>query len=206
MIQLLFTLLGAEVGVVIVLMFKTPLRKLVIMALDRLKRGRGPAMVKTVAGTIFIVLSSSLYSMANIKKRINNRFRLHLSRRSISCIKTTKITTEDLKLKQVQVGGSGPFDLDLNINNQLSFEEEKRLSGNRSTADNFGTIFRVVLGPAVKLVVPRLVTFVWGDRLRPVERYLILDCMEYVGHVGVQKSVVLMLLGSRLVVTITDLL
>ncbi|KAK8917008.1 hypothetical protein KSP39_PZI023005 [Platanthera zijinensis] len=69
MIQLLFTLLGAEVGVVIVLMFKTPLRKLVIMALDRLKRGRGPVMVKTVAGTIFIVLSSSLYSMANIKSQ-----------------------------------------------------------------------------------------------------------------------------------------
>lgn len=69
MIQLLFTLLGAEVGVVIVLMFKTPLRKLVIMGLDRLKRGRGPVMVKTVAGTIFIVLSSSLYSMADIKNQ-----------------------------------------------------------------------------------------------------------------------------------------
>ncbi|KAK8965704.1 hypothetical protein KSP40_PGU003377 [Platanthera guangdongensis] len=69
MIQLLFTLLAAEVGVVIVLMFKTPLRKLVIMALDRLKRGRGPVMVKTVAGTIFIVLSSSLYSMADIKSQ-----------------------------------------------------------------------------------------------------------------------------------------
>lgn len=69
MIQLLFTLLGAEVGVVIVLMFKTPLRKLVIMGLDRLKRGRGPVMVKTVAGTILIVLSSSIYSMTSIKNQ-----------------------------------------------------------------------------------------------------------------------------------------
>ncbi|KAK2447868.1 B-cell receptor-associated protein [Trifolium repens] len=51
------------------LLFKTPLRKLVIMALDRLKRGRGPLMVKTVAVTLVIVLSSSVYSMINIQKR-----------------------------------------------------------------------------------------------------------------------------------------
>ncbi|XP_019704482.1 uncharacterized protein [Elaeis guineensis] len=67
MIQLLFTLLLAEVGVVVVLLFKTPLRKLAILGLDRLKRGRGPVMVKTVAGTVLIVLASSVYSMAKIR-------------------------------------------------------------------------------------------------------------------------------------------
>lgn len=50
------------------LLFKTPLRKLVIMGLDRLKRGRGPLVVKTVAGTILVVLLSSVYSMVNIQK------------------------------------------------------------------------------------------------------------------------------------------
>ncbi|KAJ0989232.1 hypothetical protein J5N97_007588 [Dioscorea zingiberensis] len=69
MIQLLFTLLAAEVALVFVLLFKTPLRKLAIMALDRLKRGRGPVMVKTVAGTVLIVLASSVYSMAKIQNR-----------------------------------------------------------------------------------------------------------------------------------------
>lgn len=51
------------------LLFKTPLRKLVIMLLDRLKRGRGPLMVKTVGGTVLVVLSSSLYSMFKIQNR-----------------------------------------------------------------------------------------------------------------------------------------
>lgn len=51
------------------LLFKTPLRKLVIMGLDRLKRGRGPLMVKSVAGTLFLVLLSSVYSMFKIQKR-----------------------------------------------------------------------------------------------------------------------------------------
>ncbi|CAL9761307.1 unnamed protein product [Musa acuminata subsp. burmannicoides] len=69
MIQLLFTMLSAEVGVAVALLFKTPLRKLVILGLDRFKRGRGPIMVKTVAGTVVIVLASSLYSMAKIRSR-----------------------------------------------------------------------------------------------------------------------------------------
>lgn len=51
------------------LLFKTPLRKLVIMGLDRLKRGRGPLMVKTVAGTVMVVLLSSVYSMVKIQNR-----------------------------------------------------------------------------------------------------------------------------------------
>ena len=54
---------------IVLLLFKTPLRKLVIMGLDRLKRGRGPLMVRTVAGTLVVVLSSSIYSMFTIQKR-----------------------------------------------------------------------------------------------------------------------------------------
>ena len=47
----------------------TQLRKLVIMGLDRVKRGRGPIMVRTVAGTVVVVLNSSVYSMMKIQKR-----------------------------------------------------------------------------------------------------------------------------------------
>jgi len=71
MIQLLFAVLGVEVVLVVVLLFKTPLRKLAILGLDRLKRGRGPVMVKTVAATLLIVLGSSGYSIFKIHDRSN---------------------------------------------------------------------------------------------------------------------------------------
>ncbi|XP_022724590.1 B-cell receptor-associated protein 31-like isoform X2 [Durio zibethinus] len=69
MIQLLFLVIFSEMAVIMVLTFKTPLRKLVIMGLDRVKRGRGPVMVKTVAGTVSVVMMSSVYSMMKIQKR-----------------------------------------------------------------------------------------------------------------------------------------
>ncbi|KAL9384233.1 hypothetical protein Peur_024556 [Populus x canadensis] len=69
MIQLLFTVIFSEMAMILLFVFKTPLRKLLIMSLDRVKRGRGPVMVKTVAGTVFVVLMSSVYSMVKIQKR-----------------------------------------------------------------------------------------------------------------------------------------
>ncbi|KAI4325083.1 hypothetical protein MLD38_030510 [Melastoma candidum] len=69
MLQLLYTVIFAEAVLILTLLFKTPLRKLVILGLDRVKRGRGPVMVKTVAATVTVVLSSSLYSIAKIHAR-----------------------------------------------------------------------------------------------------------------------------------------
>lgn len=69
MIHLLYTVIFAEMALVMILLFKTPLRKIVIATLDRVKRGRGPVMVKTVAGTVFVVLLSSLYSIIEIQNR-----------------------------------------------------------------------------------------------------------------------------------------
>ncbi|KAF6168254.1 hypothetical protein GIB67_011639 [Kingdonia uniflora] len=69
MIQLLFTVIFSEMALVMILLFKTPLRKLVIMTLDRVKRGRGPIVVKTIGGTVFLVLISSGYSIVKIQKR-----------------------------------------------------------------------------------------------------------------------------------------
>ncbi|KAJ1684974.1 hypothetical protein LUZ63_016364 [Rhynchospora breviuscula] len=71
MIQLLFSVLGLEVALVLVLLFKTPLRKVAILGLDRLKRGRGPVMVKTVAATVMVVLGSSGYSIFKIHNGSN---------------------------------------------------------------------------------------------------------------------------------------
>ncbi|XP_006654198.1 B-cell receptor-associated protein 31-like [Oryza brachyantha] len=72
MIQLLFTLLAAEAALVLVLLFRTPARRLALLALDRAKRGRGPVMVRTVAATMIVVLGSSGYSIAKIRRRVGD--------------------------------------------------------------------------------------------------------------------------------------
>ncbi|CAN6238023.1 unnamed protein product [Urochloa humidicola] len=70
MIQLLFVVLLAELSVAVALLFKTPLRKLAVLGIDRLKRGRrAPVAVKTVAGVVLALLASTLYSMAEISGR-----------------------------------------------------------------------------------------------------------------------------------------
>ncbi|XP_038900406.1 B-cell receptor-associated protein 31 [Benincasa hispida] len=70
MIQLLFTVIAAQMALILTLLFRTPLRKLVILSLDRLKRGKGPIVVQTIAGTVFVVLLSSVYSMVKIQNRM----------------------------------------------------------------------------------------------------------------------------------------
>lgn len=69
MIELLFPAILGEMAVILILLFKTPLRKLVIMGLDRLKRGTGPLVVKTVAGVIFVFMSITVYSVTEIQSR-----------------------------------------------------------------------------------------------------------------------------------------
>ena len=69
MIELLYMVIAAEMALILTLIFKTPLRKLVLMALDKVKRGRGPVMVKTVAMTVLLLLAVSVYSMVNIQNR-----------------------------------------------------------------------------------------------------------------------------------------
>lgn len=69
MIQLLFTVIFVEAVVVMLLLFSTPLRRLLLSALNQVKRGRGPIIVKTISGTIFAVLFSSVYNSVMIKRR-----------------------------------------------------------------------------------------------------------------------------------------
>ncbi|XP_050246858.1 uncharacterized protein LOC126694555 isoform X1 [Quercus robur] len=69
MIQLLFTIVLAEMALIMTLLFWTPLRKLVIMGLDQLKQGRGPLVTKSVGGTLVVVFGSSIYSLMKIQKR-----------------------------------------------------------------------------------------------------------------------------------------
>ncbi|GKC03942.1 B-cell receptor-associated protein 31-like protein [Tanacetum coccineum] len=62
MIKILFTLIFTEMALILIFVFKTPLRKAVIMGLDRVKRGQAPLVVKVVGSTIFVVMLSTLYT------------------------------------------------------------------------------------------------------------------------------------------------
>ncbi|KAJ1409554.1 B-cell receptor-associated protein 29/31 [Sesbania bispinosa] len=70
MIQLLFLVLFAEGVMTFLLLVKIgPLRDLVIKTLDQLKMGKGPATVKTIAGTMSVILLSSLMSIVKIQNK-----------------------------------------------------------------------------------------------------------------------------------------
>ncbi|KAI9108083.1 hypothetical protein K1719_020956 [Acacia pycnantha] len=70
MIQLLLLLLFAEAVLAFLLLVKIgPLRDLVIRSLDQLKMGRGPATVKTIAGTMSVILLSSVMSIFKIQNK-----------------------------------------------------------------------------------------------------------------------------------------
>ncbi|CAI0561112.1 unnamed protein product [Linum tenue] len=70
MTQLLFLVLFAEVAMAFLLLVKIgPLRELVLKSLDQVKMGKGPASVKTIAGTMFVILLSYLMSIVKIQNK-----------------------------------------------------------------------------------------------------------------------------------------
>ncbi|XVF81213.1 hypothetical protein PTKIN_Ptkin15bG0138100 [Pterospermum kingtungense] len=70
MIQLLFLVLFAEGVVAFLLLVKVgPLRELVLKSLDQFKMGKGPATMKTVAGTMSVILISGLWSIVKIQNK-----------------------------------------------------------------------------------------------------------------------------------------
>ncbi|KAI9185103.1 hypothetical protein LWI28_004168 [Acer negundo] len=56
-------------ALILSLMFRTPLRKLVILGIDKLKQGKGPLIAKTVAVTMLVVFSSIVYGAMEIGSR-----------------------------------------------------------------------------------------------------------------------------------------
>ncbi|KAI3724697.1 hypothetical protein L2E82_36483 [Cichorium intybus] len=75
MIYLFFAVLLVEMLTILLLLFKTPLRKLLIIGLDRAKRGRASLVVKSVTATFFVMMMYNVYSVMEIKRRpadVNN--------------------------------------------------------------------------------------------------------------------------------------
>ncbi|KAL2496347.1 B-cell receptor-associated 31-like [Forsythia ovata] len=69
MLQPLFYLVFAEVFVILLLLFRTPLRKPLLLLLDKAKQGRGPVVASTAGGTLFVILVSILYNIISTQKR-----------------------------------------------------------------------------------------------------------------------------------------
>ncbi|KAJ7008842.1 uncharacterized protein [Populus alba] len=70
MIQLLFLVLFVEGAVAFLLLVKIgPLRELVIKSLDQVKMGKRPATVKTIAGTMSVILFFSLMNIVKIQNK-----------------------------------------------------------------------------------------------------------------------------------------
>ncbi|XP_008458888.1 uncharacterized protein LOC103498158 [Cucumis melo] len=70
MIQVVLKLVLAEMALILALLFKNPLRNLIVKGLDRLKQGRGPLVAKSVAATMLVVFASALYNAAAIRGRM----------------------------------------------------------------------------------------------------------------------------------------
>lgn len=69
MIYLLFTVLVAQLIIIMFLLFKSPLQELLLVGLDEFKRGRAQLVVKSVAATLFLVMMYILYSVVEIHIR-----------------------------------------------------------------------------------------------------------------------------------------
>ncbi|KAE9622149.1 putative B-cell receptor-associated protein 29/31 [Lupinus albus] len=70
MIQLLFFVIFGEGVMAFLLLVKIgPLRDIVIKSLDQLKMGKGPATVKTIACTMFVILLSNLMNIVKIQNK-----------------------------------------------------------------------------------------------------------------------------------------
>lgn len=70
MIQLLFMVLFVEFVVAFLLLVKVgPLRELVMKSLDQVKMGKGPATVKTIAGTMSVIFMFNLMSIFKIQNK-----------------------------------------------------------------------------------------------------------------------------------------
>ncbi|KAJ0102138.1 hypothetical protein Patl1_04151 [Pistacia atlantica] len=69
MIYLLFTIVLTEMSLILILLFRNPLRNLLVMALDLLKQGTGPLIARTVGATVVVVFTSTLFTAMEIQKR-----------------------------------------------------------------------------------------------------------------------------------------
>lgn len=68
MLSLLFIMVLFEMGVTIALLFQSPLRWLLVVSLDQLKRGRGMVVATTVVIVMAVIFCASVNHVMNLDK------------------------------------------------------------------------------------------------------------------------------------------
>ncbi|XP_044482581.1 uncharacterized protein LOC123208940 [Mangifera indica] len=69
MIYLLFTIVLTEMSLILILVFRNPLRNLLVMGLDMVKQGTGPLIARSVGATMVVVFTATLFTAMEIRKR-----------------------------------------------------------------------------------------------------------------------------------------
>lgn len=72
LLYIMYPVIFVEMLVILTLLFRSPLRKLVIDGLDHLKLGKGPVVAQTLMGTLFVLFLSSSYGIFDIYARLTD--------------------------------------------------------------------------------------------------------------------------------------
>uniref|UniRef100_A0A7C8ZBR7 Endoplasmic reticulum transmembrane protein n=1 Tax=Opuntia streptacantha TaxID=393608 RepID=A0A7C8ZBR7_OPUST len=71
-LYIMYPVMFAEMLVILLLLFRSPLRNLVIRGLDRWKLGRGPVVAQTLMGTLAVLFLSSSYGIFDVYGRLTD--------------------------------------------------------------------------------------------------------------------------------------
>ncbi|KAK9689216.1 hypothetical protein RND81_09G044100 [Saponaria officinalis] len=69
---IMYPLIFIEMLVILILLFRSPLRKLVMAGINRFKLGRGPVVAQTLTGTLTVLLVTNLYGLFDVHKRLTD--------------------------------------------------------------------------------------------------------------------------------------
>ncbi|KAL2944671.1 Rho guanine nucleotide exchange factor 1 [Bienertia sinuspersici] len=70
LLYMLYPIILVEILLIIILLFRNPLRKILLKGLSKLKLGRGPVVAQTLSTTLVVLFLSSLYGLFNVHKRL----------------------------------------------------------------------------------------------------------------------------------------
>ncbi|KNA04883.1 hypothetical protein SOVF_195530 [Spinacia oleracea] len=68
----MYPVILAELLLILILLFRTPLRKLLLKGLSQLKLGRGPVVAQTLSATMFVLFLSSVYGLLDAHWRFTD--------------------------------------------------------------------------------------------------------------------------------------
>ncbi|CAO2835913.1 unnamed protein product [Amaranthus hypochondriacus] len=68
----MYPVIFAEIVVILMLLFRSPLRKILIKGLKQLKFGKGQVVAQTLLGTLFVLFISSLYALFDLHGRYSD--------------------------------------------------------------------------------------------------------------------------------------